>query len=96
VSLYFSFCCRFVPNSIFLRTRRQRATTQQQSTTAKTLLSFVNEKTKKKFLITNKLEAVCSELGWDQAEVEDCGGVTEFMHKHEKAGDSLLVDGDDK
>jgi hypothetical protein len=60
-----------------------------QATTARTLLSFVNEKTQKKFLITNKLELVCEELGWNKQEVEDCGGVTEFMHKHEKAGDSL-------
>ena len=63
-----------------------------QSTTAKTLLSFVNEKTKKKFLITNQMDAVCKELGWDKAEVEECGGVTEFMHKHEKAGDTLLFE----
>jgi CRAL/TRIO domain len=62
-----------------------------QSTTARTLLSFVNEKTKKKFLITNQLDAVCTELGWDRAEVEECGGVTEFMHKHETASDTLLL-----
>jgi len=54
-----------------------------QSTTAKALLSFVNENTKKKFLITNDLEKVCAELGWDKAAVDECGGVTEFMHQHE-------------
>jgi hypothetical protein len=43
----------------------------QKSTTAKTLLSFVNEKTKKKFLITNSLEEVCKELGWNKDEVEE-------------------------
>ena len=56
------------------------------------LLNFVNEKTQKKFVITNSLAKVCEELGWDQREVEGCGGVTEFMHKHEKAGASLLLE----
>jgi hypothetical protein len=59
------------------------------ATTARTLLSFVNEKTQKKFVITNSLDKVCAELGWNRQEVEDCGGVTEFMRKHEKVGDSL-------
>jgi NAD-dependent SIR2 family protein deacetylase len=54
------------------------------------LLSFVNEQTQKKFVITDNLDTVCEELGWDKAEVEECGGVTEFMHKHEKAGESLI------
>ena len=62
------------------------------ATTARTLLSFVNEKTQKKFVITNSLETVCQELGWDQKEVEECGGVTEFMHKHEKAGTAMIFD----
>lgn len=61
-----------------------------QSLTARSLLSFVNEKTQSKFLITNSLEKVCDELGWDQRDVDDCGGVTEFMHKHEKLGDAYL------
>jgi hypothetical protein len=56
------------------------------------LLSFVNEKTQKKFIITNSLEKVCEELGWNQQEVEECGGVTEFMHKHEKAGDAMILE----
>jgi hypothetical protein len=60
--------------------------------TARTLLSFVNEKTQRKFIITNSLATVCEELGWDQREVEACGGVTEFMHKHEKAGTSLILE----
>ena len=59
-------------------------------TTARTLLNFVNEKTQRKFVITNSLAVVCEELGWDQREVEACGGVTEFMHKHEKAGTDWL------
>jgi hypothetical protein len=62
------------------------------ATTARTLLSFVNEKTKEKFVITNSLAKVCEELGWDQREVEGCGGVTEFMHKHEKAGATLIME----
>jgi len=56
-------------------------------------LSFVNETTKKKFLITNDLEAVCAELGWNKAEVDECGGVTAFMHKHETdVATTLLLD----
>jgi hypothetical protein len=58
------------------------------------MLSFVNEKTQKKFLITNSLDKVCAELGWSKQEVEDCGGVTDFMHKHEKAGTSMIFDDD--
>jgi len=61
-------------------------------TTARTLLNFVNEKTQRKFVITNSLAVVCEELGWDQREVEACGGVTEFMHKHEKAGTDLILE----
>jgi hypothetical protein len=58
------------------------------------MLSFVNERTQKKFLITNDLAAVCKDLGWNQSEIEDCGGMTEFMHKHEKAGTSMIMDDD--
>jgi hypothetical protein len=54
------------------------------------LLSFVNEKTQKKFIVTDSLDRVCEELGWDKADVEACGGVTEYMHKHEKAGDAMI------
>lgn len=61
------------------------------STTARTLLSFVNENTKEKFVLTNKLDKVCEEMGWNEAEVEACGGVNEYMRKHEKVGDSLLA-----
>lgn len=58
--------------------------------TARSLLSFVNEKTQSKFLITNSLDKVCEELGWDKRDVDDCGGVSEFMQKHEKLGDSFM------
>lgn len=61
-------------------------------TTARTLLNFVNDKTQKKFIFTSSLAVVCEELGWDQAEVESCGGVTEFMHKHESAGANLILE----
>jgi len=60
--------------------------------TAGMLLSFVNENTQKKFVITDDLDVVCKELGWNKADVESCGGVTEFMHKHEKDGESLVFD----
>jgi len=66
--------------------------TFSQATTARTLLSFVNERTQKKILITNNLDKVCTELGWDKSEVEECGGVTDFMHKHEKAGTSMIFE----
>lgn len=62
------------------------------ASTAKVLLSFVNEKTQKKFIITDSLDTVCKELGWNKEEVEECGGVTDFMHKHEKAGDAMIFD----
>jgi len=54
------------------------------------LLSFVNEKTQRKFVITDDLDVVCNELGWKKAEVEKCGGVTAFMHQHQKTGASDL------
>lgn len=60
-----------------------------QSLTARSLLNFVNERTQSKFVISNSLEKVCNELGWDQQEVDECGGVMEFMHKHEKLGDGF-------
>lgn len=62
------------------------------STTAKTLLSFVNDNTRKKFVLSSSLTEVCDQLGWDQTEVEECGGVTEFMHKHESAGAGFLLE----
>lgn len=79
-----------VSSTAFLDTLFQKFVISHQAMTARSLLSFVNEKTQSKFLITNSLEKVCEELGWDQREVEGCGGVTEFMHKHEKLGDAYL------
>jgi hypothetical protein len=60
------------------------------------MLSFVNTQTQKKFVITHSLDKVCDELGWSKREVEQCGGVTQFMHKHEKVGTSLLIGDDDE
>lgn len=59
-------------------------------TTARTLLSFVNEKTQKKFVITNSLDKVCEELGWSKAEVEECGGIAQFMEKHEEQSTMMV------
>jgi len=56
------------------------------------LLSFVNKRTRDKFIITDDLEVVCKELGWNKGEVESCGGVTKFMLQHEKNTDSLILD----
>ena len=67
-------------------------TSCDKASTAKALLSFVNENTKKKFLITNDLDQVCNELGWSKADIEACGGVTQFMHQHETdVATTLLV-----
>jgi len=59
-------------------------------TTARTLLSFVNEKTQSKFLITNSLDQVCAELGWDKGEVDECGGIPKFMEKHEEQSTMMV------
>lgn len=54
-------------------------------TTLRTLLSsVVNEKTRQKFLITGSQDEVCEALGWDKTDVEETGGITEFVHAHEK------------
>jgi len=58
--------------------------------TSSIMLNFVNAKTRKKFIITDDLELVCKELGWDKEQVEACGGVTSFMHQHEKNSDLVL------
>ena len=44
----------------------------------------MNAKTKEKFVITDDLDVVCRELGWYKPDVEKCGGITEFMRKHQK------------
>jgi hypothetical protein len=50
------------------------------------MLSFVNETTQQKFVFSNDILEVCKSLGgWDPREVEDCGGMSQFMQKHEKA-----------
>jgi hypothetical protein len=52
----------------------------------------MSERTKRKLIITNNLEQACAALGWDTAEVEECGGIKEFMYRHDKAGRSLYYD----
>eukprot|EP00585_Thalassiosira_rotula_P001099 CAMPEP_0196163060 /NCGR_PEP_ID=MMETSP0910-20130528/48151_1 /TAXON_ID=49265 /ORGANISM="Thalassiosira rotula, Strain GSO102" /LENGTH=390 /DNA_ID=CAMNT_0041428019 /DNA_START=63 /DNA_END=1233 /DNA_ORIENTATION=- len=46
------------------------------------MLSFVNEHTRKKFIITDDLFLVCKELGWNLKEIETCGSVNSYMKKH--------------
>jgi hypothetical protein len=58
--------------------------------TCSVMLSFVNSKTRNKLIITNDLNLVCKELGWKKEKVEACGGVTAFMHQHEKNSDLLF------
>lgn len=57
---------------------------------AKTLLSFVNERTQKKFIITDSLDKVCEELCWDKAAVEAAGGVSAFAELHDSSGKDLI------
>jgi len=56
------------------------------------MLSFVNEHTRKKFVITDDLFVVCKELGWNLKEIENCGGVRSYMQKHLKHGLSFVFD----
>jgi len=61
-------------------------------TTIRALLKFVNEKTMKKVIISNTLSEVCDEMGWDLEEVQSCGGIAEFMHKHEQIGAEMILE----
>ena len=57
------------------------------------MLSFVNEHTREKFVITDDLDLVCRELGWDASEVGSCaGGVNGYMKKHLHHGSSFVFD----
>lgn len=56
------------------------------------MLSFVNEHTRKKFVITDDLFVVCKELGWNLKEIETCGGVRSYMKKHLKHGLSFVFE----
>jgi len=62
------------------------------ATTIRHVLKLVNENTQSKFVISNDLPEVCEAMGWDLEEVEACGGVKEFMHKHEEAGADLILE----
>jgi hypothetical protein len=93
---FFSFLCiSFLARLLSLSPAHSHLSLPlKKATTSRTMLSFVNERTQKKFLITNDLGAVCDQLGWDRTEIEACGGISEFMHKHEKAGTPMIVDAD--
>lgn len=54
--------------------------------------SFVNENTRKKFIITDDLVVVCKELGWNIKEIETCGSVNAYMRKHLKHGLSFVFE----
>lgn len=56
------------------------------------MLSFVNENTRKKFIITDDLVVVCKELGWNIKEIEHCGSVNGYMKKHLRHGLSFVFD----
>ncbi|KAL7483487.1 hypothetical protein ACHAW6_009135 [Cyclotella cf. meneghiniana] len=56
------------------------------------MLSFVNENTRKKFVITDDLFVVCKELGWNLKEIEHCGSINSYMKKHLKHGLSFVFD----
>lgn len=56
------------------------------------MLSFVNEHTRKKFIITDDLFLVCKELGWNLKEIETCGSVNSYMKKHLQHGLSFVSD----
>lgn len=60
--------------------------------TIRQMLKFVNDNTQNKFVITDNLSDVCDAMGWDQEEIESCGGVKEFMHKHEEIGADLILE----
>ncbi len=62
------------------------------ATTIRQMLKFVNDNTQNKFVITNDLNEVCDAMGWDKEEIESCGGVKEFMHKHEEIGADLILE----
>ena len=56
------------------------------------MLSFVNEHTRKKFVITDDLDVVCDELGWDVNEIARCRGVNGYMNEHMHRGSSFVFD----
>jgi hypothetical protein len=59
--------------------------------TANLLLNFVNRKTREKFVITDDLNVVCRELGWDKSEVEEYDSIMQFSQKHQKDGDNPIL-----
>lgn len=55
------------------------------------MLTFINAKTRAKFVITGSMEKACETLGWKPQLVEEAGGMTEFIHSNETLGTSLMI-----
>lgn len=49
----------------------------------RTLLGFVNDTTRTKFVLAVDAAQVCDTLQWDVAKVEAAGGVQSYVHAHE-------------
>jgi len=58
--------------------------------TVNLLLSFVNEETKNKFILTDDLNEVCEAIGWYKGDIESCGGLEQFVKKNQKK-DVLII-----
>lgn len=54
-----------------------------KSTTIRAMLSFVNETTRNKFLITGDAHQVCQAMQWDVSEMNAAGGIQGYVHAHE-------------
>jgi len=60
--------------------------------TAKLILNFVNENTREKFVMTDHLNVVCHELGWDYHEVQSLGSIENYIQKHSRAAANMVFD----
>jgi hypothetical protein len=56
------------------------------------MLRFVNSKTLDKIVMTDDLEVVYKELGWDKEEVDASGGFDDFVRKNDKAANDLIIE----
>jgi len=59
---------------------------------SRAVLSFVNENTAAKFVITDSIDVVCKELGWSKDEIDAAGGVSQYLAEHKRPCEKLLVD----
>jgi len=62
------------------------------SSIIKAMLRFVNSKTLDKIVMTDDLEVVYKELGWDKEEVDASGGFDDFVRKNDKAANDLIIE----